>query len=60
MLASVENLSTGCCWLLPLLEHFDDNAVLQHQAATGVELVGREDGERVFNQVRVAGICRLL
>jgi hypothetical protein len=29
-------------------EHFDDHTVLQHQAATGIEVVGRENGEGIF------------
>jgi hypothetical protein len=26
-------------------QHFDDHTVLQHQAATGIEAIGRENGE---------------
>ncbi|MNF58377.1 hypothetical protein D3C84_399290 [compost metagenome] len=48
VLAGIEDLCAGSGRLLALLEYFDDHAVLQHQAATGIEVVGREDGERVF------------
>jgi hypothetical protein len=29
-------------------EYFNDHAVLQHQAATGIESIGSENRERVF------------
>jgi hypothetical protein len=34
--------------LLAGTEHFDDQTVLQHQAATGIETVGGENGEGIF------------
>jgi hypothetical protein len=34
--------------LLAGAEHFDDQTVLQHQTATGIERVGRENGEGIF------------
>jgi hypothetical protein len=34
--------------LLTGAKHFDDHAVLQHEAATGIEAVGRENGEGIF------------
>jgi hypothetical protein len=48
MLAGIEDLSTGCARLLASGEHFDDQAILQHQTATGIECIGRENGEGIF------------
>jgi hypothetical protein len=48
MLASIEDLSTGRGRLLAGGEHFDDHAVLHHQAATGIEAIGSEDREGIF------------
>ncbi|VVO45021.1 hypothetical protein PS723_06492 [Pseudomonas fluorescens] len=48
MFASIEDLSTGCGGLLPGTEYFDDQTVLQHQAATGIERVGSENGQGGF------------
>ena len=48
MLAGVEHLIARRGRLLAEAEHFDDHTVLQHQAATGIETVGRENGEGIF------------
>jgi hypothetical protein len=48
MLAGIEDLSTGRGRLLAGGEHFDDQTVLQHQAATGIEAIGSEDREGIF------------
>jgi hypothetical protein len=48
MLASIEDLSTGRGRLLAGGEHFDEHAVLHHQAATGIEAIGSEDREGIF------------
>ncbi|MCY1417885.1 hypothetical protein D9M71_334300 [compost metagenome] len=44
----IENLCTRAGGLLAEAEHFGDHAVFQHQAATGVQAVGSENGQGVF------------
>ncbi|MNH03275.1 hypothetical protein D3C79_625330 [compost metagenome] len=48
MLAGVKDLSTGAGRALAKAEYLLDTAVFNDQAATGVEAVGSEDGEGVF------------
>jgi hypothetical protein len=48
MLAGIEDVSAGRGRLLASGEHFDDHAVLHHQAATGIEVIGSENGEGIF------------
>lgn len=47
MLAGIEHLAR-CGRLLAGGEHFDDQAVLHNQAATGIEAIGSEDREGIF------------
>ncbi|MNO00463.1 hypothetical protein D3C81_2203590 [compost metagenome] len=47
MLAGVEGLFAGAGRLLAGGDQFDDAAVLDDDAAAGVEVVGGEDGERI-------------
>jgi len=48
VLAGIEHLGAGLCRRLPLGQHFGDDTVLQHQAATGIEAIGSENREGVF------------
>ena len=48
MLAGIEHLGARLCRRLPLGQHFGDDTVLQHQAATGIEAIGSENREGVF------------
>jgi len=48
MLAGIEHLGAGLCRRLPLGQHFGDDTVLQHKAATGIEAIGSENREGVF------------
>ncbi len=48
VLAGIEDLLAGACRLLAEAQHFNDQAVLQHQAATGVEGIAGEDGQGIF------------
>ena len=46
--ALAEDVVAGRGRLLANAEQFDDDTVLHHQAATGVEIIGGENGEGVF------------
>ncbi|MCY1436858.1 hypothetical protein D9M71_529960 [compost metagenome] len=48
MLAGIEHFIARCGRLLTGAEYFDDQTVLQHQAATGIETIGRENGEGIL------------
>jgi hypothetical protein len=48
MLAGIEHFIARRGRLLTDAKHFDDQTVLQHQAATGIETVGGENGEGIF------------
>jgi hypothetical protein len=48
MLAGIEYFVARRGGLLAEAKYFDDQTVLQHQAATGVEVVGCKNGEGIF------------
>ncbi|MNQ90015.1 hypothetical protein D3C85_1053420 [compost metagenome] len=48
MLTGIEDLCARAGGLLAEAEHFGDDAVFQHQAATGVQVVGGENGQGVL------------
>jgi hypothetical protein len=48
MLAGIEYFIARRAGLLAEAKYFDDQTVLQHQAATGIEVVGCKNGEGIF------------
>jgi hypothetical protein len=48
MLTGIEHFIAWRGRLLTDAEYFNDHAVLQHKAATGIEVVGGKNGEGVF------------
>jgi hypothetical protein len=48
MFSSVEYSVTRLCGMLPGAEQLNDQTVLQDETATGIEAIGRENGEGIF------------